>query len=267
MVFFRKLMTAMLVLVMCFSAAPAHAQELAQDGLRIELSAEPEECASGEEITGTLTVINEGSAEALDLRMELILPEGWALPAGSQRVKEIPLLAPGETAVLEAALLTGLPEAAAQPTAQTQLNRAVREAPTGATVGIAGAALGGLLLGLKLLGGMRMMSLVLCGAMLCGLFAYLPVPAHADSGHWLDSVTAETVVTVDGQQVHLRGRVSYRLGQTPEQIPTEPAPTEPNPSDPLVLEVDECYFLAGHAAEATFTTRAADAPSQTQLRD
>ena len=262
MVFFRKLMTAMLVLVMCFSAAPAHAQELAQDGLRIELSAEPEECASGEEITGTLTVINEGSAEALDLRMELILPEGWELPAGSQRVKEIPLLAPGETAVLEAALLTGLPETAAQPTAQTQLNRAVREAPTGATVGIAGAAVGGLLLGLKLLGGMRMMSLVLCGAMLCGLFAYLPVPAHADSGHWLDSVTAETVVTVDGQQVHLRGRVSYRLGQTPEQIPTEPTPTEPapmqpNPSDPLVLEVDECYFLAGHAAEATFTARAA----------
>ena len=102
----KKLLSVLLVLMLCVFAVSAGAQTLEKDGLKITLAADKASYAEGDTINLTLSVENAGTAVVKGIRTEYVLP-GVCLSAGDDAVREISMLEAGKKATLKAAFVVG----------------------------------------------------------------------------------------------------------------------------------------------------------------
>ena len=212
------------ILCVCLFALPVMAQTTTQDGMEVTLTTDKAEYAVGEDITATLTVKNTSAETFKNLKLEHLVPEDFE--GTGETSKEVAALAAGKSASIA---VTYACSASAVGGVNIWLIVIV-----GVMV-VAAVVLVVLLVRNKKLRAPGI-SMLLCCVLVSGLVLGA-VPAGAATVR--KNVTVSTDVTVGGEKLTLKGKVSWEVPDDPTQPtnPTEPtSPTEPtdptNPDDP-----------------------------------
>lgn len=215
---------AVLILVMALCAAilavPVFAATATQDGLEVTLITDKEAYTRDEVIVATLMVTNQNDFPVEGVRLETLVPEGYALTDETQSTMKVGTLEAGQSAnlvvVLEATA-AGTESTAPSQSQDEKQDADGEENPlpidlSDKRLWVVGALVLILLFALlkpkKKKKRKKTMAIVLCLTMLAS--ALPGVQVHAEEGGAAIHVT--TSVTMDGQELLLQGNVSYDLG-------------------------------------------------------
>lgn len=219
----RKSLAVMLTLLLVLGmfALPAYAAETSSDGLAVTLTTDKKEYARGETITATLTVKNTNTVAVKNVTLESMIPAGYVLAQGDQTALQVNELAAGQTVTLTVRLV---PQQAEEPTTNGNTPPKGDDPTTGdpfpvelLAVVLVLAMIGLGLLVVKYKAWKRVLSLVLCAAMLVSLVAGVPFEVFAAEED-AKLLNLSTTVKVDGKPVELRAKVTYDLPDLPEPV-------------------------------------------------
>ena len=201
-----------LLLVLGMFALPAYAAETSSDGLAVTLTTDKKEYARGETITATLTVKNTNTVAVKNVTLESMIPAGYVLAQGDQTALQVEELAAGQTVTLTVRLI---PQQAEEPTTNGNTPPKGDDPTTGdpfpmelLAVVLVLAMIGLGLLVVKYKAWKRVLSLVLCAAMLVSLVAGVPFEVFAAEED-AKTIDITTTVKVGGQQLNINARVKY----------------------------------------------------------
>lgn len=181
-----------LILCVCLFALPIMAQTTTQDGMEVTLTTDKAEYAAGEDITATLTVKNTTTEAFENLKLEHIVPEGFEVTGEPSR--EVDVLAAGESISIAVTYIGSIPA-----TGDMSIHLIV-----GLMILVA-AALVVLLVSDRKLRAVGI-SMLLCCVMVSSL-VLSAVPAGAVTLG--ETITVSTEVTLGGEKLTLKGKVSH----------------------------------------------------------
>ncbi|MDO4425077.1 MAG: InlB B-repeat-containing protein, partial [Planctomycetia bacterium] len=201
-----------LLLVLGMFALPAYAAETSLDGLAVTLTTDKKEYARSETIAATLTVKNTNTVAVKDVTLESMIPAGYVLAEGDKTALHVDTLAAGQTITLTVHLV---PQQSQEPTTNGNTPPKGDDPGTGdpfpmelLVVVLVLAMIGLGLLVVKYKAWKRVLSLVLCAAMLVSLVAGVPFEVFA-AGDDTKTIDISTTVKAGGQPVNIKATVKY----------------------------------------------------------
>ncbi|MBP3657154.1 MAG: hypothetical protein J6K32_10720 [Clostridia bacterium] len=164
----KKLLSVVLVLLLCMSAVTAGAQTIEKDGLKVTFWTDKTSYKAGETVNLTLSVENRGTAVIKDIRAEYVL-SGAFVASADNAANDIGMLGAGKQATLKASFVVGAGDEAPDLPDTGDSSSLLLWA---ALLGISGLAFAKL----SRCAQRRVMALLLCavtagGVMLCGIDA------------------------------------------------------------------------------------------------
>lgn len=199
----KKLLTVLMVLLLCTAAftIPAFAATTTQDGLEVTLSTDKDAYAKSEAIITELTVKNTGSDAVTDLSLETLIPVGYAVTQSSASSMQVSVLEAGESVTLKLTLMS-------EDVLNT--NPGTDDVPVFWLI-VALAVLIVLVAALVTMKPQtrdRVMSLLLCAALLMALVPATAVSANDNAG--LNTITISESFLSNGETVTLNAVIRYQ---------------------------------------------------------
>lgn len=211
----QKFVQVFVLIVACciITAVPSMAAEHTQDGLKVVVSTDKTEYGSQDPIRVEVSVTNTNEEALTNVSVETLIPDG--LKTSENTLKSFEILAGGQTVSFGSTLYTNDSASEGQVSSGSD-----SESPgTGdswawllwITLGIIS---GGTLVILLIMGkkGKRILSLILCVAILGSILSVLPMSGQA--AQELRSFELSSPVTVDNTEFKIGVRVQYNFGST-----------------------------------------------------
>lgn len=246
----QKYLAVLMMVLLCMGilTMPAHAATKSQDGVEVTLTTDKDVYSQGENIVATLTVKNTNDVALLNVSMESLIPDGYVLSKGDGSTMQVDRLEPGETTVLKVTFVaetdqsgTSTPDTPETTPNRPNPSRPNHEPSTPNTddnrtmvfwLVLLIVAVGGVIvLTVKYKLWKQMLSVVLCMAMLAGVFAEVSVQGNAMESD-AKIISISTTAEVADRLLEVRAIIEYQLaesnGSSQPEVPSNPeTPTEP----------------------------------------
>ncbi len=200
----KRLLAFLSIIVLCIGIGgmSVFAATTSDDGLEVSLSTDKEQYSQGEPIVVTLTVTNTNKFEVSNISLESMVPEGYSLPEGEERTRQIESLAAGDTAELVVTLIVGK-------LSPSEGGETGDSSKVILWVALFLSSVGMIFL-LKRNGIKRMLAHLLCLSLAVTIIPMIDTSAYAAEDN-LNSITITDTVLCDDEEITINAIVTYQL--------------------------------------------------------